>query len=169
VAMFNGSTGQNQYEGTLPESGDYKVRVYLMRSAARRNEAAKYRLEMIVSGAGHQAATTKPSEPETRTERVQFEHGRTKTIRSGRLHGGESTRYLLGARDGQFLTVSLLPNNAQTHFNIFVPGGKVLYESTGAGNQYRGQLYRTGDHVVEVYYLGDGGEVSPYEVEFIIE
>ncbi len=48
VAMFNGSLGQNQYEGILPRDGDYKIRVYMMRSAARRNEVAKYRLEMIV-------------------------------------------------------------------------------------------------------------------------
>jgi hypothetical protein len=46
--MFIGSTSGNQYEGTLPASGDYKVRVYLMRSAARRDEAANYRLEMII-------------------------------------------------------------------------------------------------------------------------
>jgi hypothetical protein len=52
VAMFNGSTNRNQYEGTLPKSGDYKIRVYMMRSAARRNEVANYRLEMIISGAG---------------------------------------------------------------------------------------------------------------------
>ena len=44
---------ENQYEGTLPATGDYKIRVYLMRSAARRNEVANYRLEMIVSGAAH--------------------------------------------------------------------------------------------------------------------
>ena len=50
VAMFNGSTAGNQYEGTLPESGDYKVRVYMMRSAARRNEVANFRLEMIITG-----------------------------------------------------------------------------------------------------------------------
>jgi hypothetical protein len=55
VAMFNGSVSQNQYEGTLPASGDYKIRVYMMRSAARRNEVAHYRLEMIVDGAGHPA------------------------------------------------------------------------------------------------------------------
>ena len=47
-AMFIGSTSGDQYEGTLPASGDYKVRVYLMRSAARRDEVAKYRLEMII-------------------------------------------------------------------------------------------------------------------------
>ncbi|WP_408998099.1 hypothetical protein ACJ77P_09620 [Syntrophus buswellii] len=60
VAMFNGSVSQNQYEGTLPASGDYKIRVYMMRSAARRNEVAKYRLEMIVDGGG-QPATHAPS------------------------------------------------------------------------------------------------------------
>lgn len=54
VAMFNGSTSDNQYEGVLPESGDYRIRVYMMRSAARRSESASYRLEMIISGAGEQ-------------------------------------------------------------------------------------------------------------------
>ena len=52
TALFNGSIGGNQYEGTLPASGDYRVRVYMMRSAARRGEVATYRLEMIV-GAGN--------------------------------------------------------------------------------------------------------------------
>lgn len=56
VAMFNGSVSQNQYEGTLPTTGDYKIRVYMMRSAARRNEVAHYRLEMIIEGAGQSAA-----------------------------------------------------------------------------------------------------------------
>ncbi|WP_211263828.1 hypothetical protein [Photobacterium ganghwense] len=50
VAMFVGSTSGNQYEGKLPASGDYKIRVYMMRSAARRDEVADYRLEMIISG-----------------------------------------------------------------------------------------------------------------------
>jgi hypothetical protein len=51
AAFFIGSTSGNQYEGVLPENGDYKIRVYLMRSAARRNEVAKYRLEMIITNA----------------------------------------------------------------------------------------------------------------------
>jgi hypothetical protein len=47
-AMFIGSTSGKQFEGVLPASGDYTVRVYLMRSAARRDEVANYRLEMII-------------------------------------------------------------------------------------------------------------------------
>jgi hypothetical protein len=50
VAMFIGSTSGNEYKGKLPKSGNYKIRVYMMRSAARRNEVAKYRLEMTVTG-----------------------------------------------------------------------------------------------------------------------
>ena len=48
IAIFNSSMSDNQYEGILPESGEYKIRVYMMRSAARRNEKASYRLEMII-------------------------------------------------------------------------------------------------------------------------
>lgn len=55
VAIFNGSINDNMYEGILNKSGNYTIRVYLMRSAARRNEKANYRLEMIIS------PLTKPS------------------------------------------------------------------------------------------------------------
>jgi hypothetical protein len=48
--MFNASVSQNQYEGALPASGDYKIRVYMMRSAARRSEAASYTLTVGITG-----------------------------------------------------------------------------------------------------------------------
>jgi hypothetical protein len=47
-ALFVGSSSGNQFEGRLPASGDYKVRAYLMRSAARRDEIANDRLEMSI-------------------------------------------------------------------------------------------------------------------------
>jgi hypothetical protein len=61
VAMFIGSTSGNQYEGTLPKSGPYKIRVYMMRNAARRDEVANYRLEMIVTGAAKKADKASPA------------------------------------------------------------------------------------------------------------
>ncbi|WP_082836042.1 hypothetical protein [Croceicoccus bisphenolivorans] len=48
VAIFNGSMGENMFEGAAAKSGDYRVRVYMMRSAARREETADYRLEINV-------------------------------------------------------------------------------------------------------------------------
>jgi len=50
VAMYAAQTGE-PYTGILPADGDYKVRVYLMRSAARRNEASTYTLTIRVTGA----------------------------------------------------------------------------------------------------------------------
>lgn len=60
VAFFNGSVSQNQFEGPLPESGDHRIRVYMMRSAARRNEVADYRLEVNIGTAAPSAATQTP-------------------------------------------------------------------------------------------------------------
>ena len=50
VAMFVGSTSGNHVERVLPADGVYLVRVYLMRSAARRNETSNYTLTLSVTG-----------------------------------------------------------------------------------------------------------------------
>jgi hypothetical protein len=50
VAMFIGSTSGNRFSGVLPTEGDYAIRVYLMRNAARRNESASYTLTVGVTG-----------------------------------------------------------------------------------------------------------------------
>jgi hypothetical protein len=49
VAMYVGQTGE-AYTGMLPSDGDYKVRVYLMRNAARRNEVSDFTLAISVTG-----------------------------------------------------------------------------------------------------------------------
>jgi hypothetical protein len=51
VAFFVGSSSGNRFRGSLPADGDYTVRVYLMRSAARRNEKANYTLTVGIAGA----------------------------------------------------------------------------------------------------------------------
>ncbi len=50
VAIFIGSTGGNEWTGALPADGEYTIRVYLMRSAARRNESAPYTLTVGITG-----------------------------------------------------------------------------------------------------------------------
>lgn len=49
VAIYNGSIEGNMYEGVTARSGDYRIRIYMMRSAARRNEKADYGLEVAVN------------------------------------------------------------------------------------------------------------------------
>ena len=47
-AIFIGQVAGPKFEGKLPKDGDYKIRVYLVRAAARRNESAKYTLTVKV-------------------------------------------------------------------------------------------------------------------------
>ena len=49
VAMYAGQTGED-FKGVLPTDGDYTIRVYLVRAAARRNESSKYTLTVSVTG-----------------------------------------------------------------------------------------------------------------------
>lgn len=58
VAIFIGSNEGNEWKGVLPADGEYTIRVYLMRNAARRNETANYSLAVGVTGATAAGATT---------------------------------------------------------------------------------------------------------------
>jgi len=51
VAMYaSDRTGAPTWSGVLPADGDYAIRVYLMRPAARRNESSQYTLTVAVTG-----------------------------------------------------------------------------------------------------------------------
>lgn len=56
-AIFVGSSSGNHFAETLPDSGNYRIRVYLMRPAARRGETANYRLAVKIGGTSHAVAT----------------------------------------------------------------------------------------------------------------
>jgi len=60
-AIFVGSSGGNRWQGVLATGGEYKIRVYLMRNAARRNETAKYSLTVGVTGRAGAAMGPAPS------------------------------------------------------------------------------------------------------------
>lgn len=52
AALFVGSSSGKDWQGVLPDDGEYRVRVYLMRSAARRNEKASYELRVGIAAGG---------------------------------------------------------------------------------------------------------------------
>jgi hypothetical protein len=49
-ALFVSADSSNHFSGALPKNGAYTLRVYLMRAAARRNEAADYSLDIRITG-----------------------------------------------------------------------------------------------------------------------
>jgi|GEM_PF-419574 len=64
-SVFNGSISGNSTNLRTTTSGNYIISVYLMRNAARRNEAANFDLTVYVNGSAAQAPrpTTLPSGP----------------------------------------------------------------------------------------------------------
>ena len=62
VAIYNGSIEGNRYTGVLPRSGKYRIVVYMMRAAARRDEVADYRLSVAIPAedAGRTPPMTSP-------------------------------------------------------------------------------------------------------------
>jgi hypothetical protein len=74
---------------------------------------------------------------------------------------------VLGARDGQFLDVQVSPGGAGISYQIFNPDRSFLLDMIDADKPYRGQLFQSGDHVVEVINRGDA--TTSYRVVFGIE
>ena len=55
AAIAIGASLGNAWTGTLPVDGDYTVRVFLIRAAARRNETAKYTLDVGINSPAGEA------------------------------------------------------------------------------------------------------------------
>lgn len=101
------------------------------------------------------------TEPQTRTENVRFRNDNSQEF-DGRLNSGDSVRYVFRGGNRKFLHVHLTTRNHRTYFNIFTPDGRALYESARAGNDYRGQLWLDGEHIVEVYNVSP--RTAPYAI-----
>jgi hypothetical protein len=96
------------------------------------------------------------AEPTTATQRVQFAKGRNGATLSATLTPGSSIRYVLGAKKNQFLNVRVDARNSGIEYQIFNPDRSFLLEQISSSKPYRGQLWQTGDHVVEVINRGNG-------------
>lgn len=63
-AMFMAEMNGNSFSGALPQDGTYRVQVYLMRSAARRNEVCKHSISFAITGSAAEAPAGMPSADE---------------------------------------------------------------------------------------------------------
>jgi hypothetical protein len=107
------------------------------------------------------------AEGSTRTARVRFHKGGTGAELTGSLTPGSSKRYVLNAKNGQDLYVRVAAKGPSLSYQIFNPDGSFLLEQIASSKEYRGQLWQSGDQVVEVIDRGDA-EAS-YNVIFGIE
>jgi hypothetical protein len=90
------------------------------------------------------------------TARVQFAAGNDNAAVQSTVTGGEYRDYLLGARAGQTMSVSLITDGS-AYFNILPPGstGEAIYNGSIDGNDATGiRLPATGDYTIRVYLMG---------------
>jgi len=107
------------------------------------------------------------AEPTTGTEVVRFASGASGAQMTGSLTPGSSMRYVLRASNGQDMLVEFLNTDAAISYQIFNPDGTFLLDKMTNTQTYRGQLWQSGDHVVEV--INRSGSTARYAVYIGIE
>ena len=152
VAIFVGSTGGNEWSGALPSDGDYTLRVYLMRSAARRNESAPYTLTVSVSGGGAGESASALGQAPTGDTKVKG----TRYHATGPLPCAMGNAPM-GSTPCEFGVVRGKPGNAEVHIRPAGGPERVL--------SFRGDTVTSGSDKVKASKSGDLWtiEVNDYE------
>ncbi len=152
VAIFVGSSGGNAWSGVLPADGEYKLRVYLMRSAARRNESASYTLTVGVTGNAGAAAPSPLGPARANDAKVPG----TRYHATGPLPCAMGNAPM-GSTPCEFGVVRGKPGNADVH--IKPAGGQERVLS------FRGSTVTSGNDKVKASKAGDLWtiEVDDYE------
>jgi hypothetical protein len=101
------------------------------------------------------------------TERVRFPAGQSSYQFPAQLPPNMTVRYQVGAKNGQFLDVRVMPVGAPLTYRILNPDGSALLDELSLDKPYRGQLWQSGDHVVEV--INRTGSTVPFDIYFGIE
>jgi hypothetical protein len=118
------------------------------------------------------AGLARPASAQSR-ERVKFAKGNDNTSVNGNVTGSGYHEYLLGAKAGQTMAVSLITGGS-AYFNILPPGSTdvAIYNSSIDGNDATGiKLPKSGDYVIRVYLMGadaDGGATVPFTLSMAI-
>ncbi len=92
-----------------------------------------------------------------RMERVRFAAGSTGTEFSDQLMPQGTVNYVLGAQAGQDLYFRLAANGPGMAWRLYNPDGSLLDEGSSA-KEYRGELWQSGDHKIEVMNQANGAQ-----------
>ena len=102
------------------------------------------------------------------TRRVKFARGQNSTVIKGQATWGASYIYLLHARAGQTLTVSIA---GVPVFRVVPPGARNYEALEGADNvkEWSGRLPRTGTYQINVGHADDAYADAPYELKISVQ
>ncbi len=86
--------------------------------------------------------------------RVAFEAGATSVSLSGSVNGDDTPVYVVSARRGQTMTVTV-SGSPNVSFNIYAPGDKpgeseAMFIGATGGNSFTGPLAESGDYLIQL-------------------
>jgi len=89
-----------------------------------------------------------------RTERVQFARGANSATVRGAIRGYDTVDYVVGARVGQSMSVSLQTSSKSAYFNVLPPRSEeAIFNGSITGAHFGGRLKDSGDYRVRVYLM----------------
>jgi hypothetical protein len=112
-AIFIGATEGNEFKGELPADGEYRIRVFLMRSAARRGEASSYTMTVGITGVPKAAAASAAPAGDAKVKGTPY-HATGKVPCAA---GNEAP----GSQQCEFGVIRGKPGEAEVH--VTIPGG----------------------------------------------
>lgn len=107
-------------------------------------------VQFYADGAQHNGYL--PGAGATRQVRVRFSPGSSQTTLTASVAGGHSVRYVLNARARQDLYARI--QGSGLNYRIINPDSTTLLDPTSTNREYRGQLWQSGDHIIEVINNG---------------
>jgi hypothetical protein len=99
-------------------------------------------------------------------ERIAFASGATSTTVTGRLAENGIVAYLLGALEGQTMTVEVASSGGRVALTIASPGGTPLLRAALGQTQWSGALPESGDYTIAVEWLE--GAPATYTLDITI-
>lgn len=98
---------------------------------------------------------------------VQFAKGASSATLKGTIKGEQYRDYVVNARAGQTMTVTLTNPDGRAYFNVMAPGstGEAVFIGSTEGNSFKGPVPGTGANTIRVYQMratGRRGEVANY-------
>jgi hypothetical protein len=98
------------------------------------------------------AAPEKP--PLYRQEALRISDGNTSVTVKSRLKGAEYVDYTIVATAGQRLSVSFVPTNPSSYFNVLPPDTEeAIFIGSSAGNRFGAVLNKEGTYTIRVYLM----------------
>lgn len=148
-----------RYQGTLPTSGEYTIRLSPVEGVIQSNYKLNLSLEnpVVATPTPSQTESTAPSPsvevPTVETETISFADNQTATEVSGRTAGRKQIkRYLVNVEKNQQLSVAV--TKGAVTLDIRDPNGELLEDASRLLN-WQGQVPKSGEYQIDVVPIPD--------------